>query len=150
MTRQQKILIAVGAAVVVLYTAALGNQGRSGEGDARSPGGFVQWLGGRFGGSPQVDPADLSAACLTAANRLAFKGSCTVRVAARDGGMRRVTLRPQQPVAVSARAPRGEDSVSDDVPPGEKADVAVDERGGDVTVQCGVSEECVVLLGGED
>jgi hypothetical protein len=150
MTRQQKILLAVVALIVVLFVTGVASQGRSGPGSASAGNGLVSWLGGLIGESATVEPGDISADCLEPPDRLTVTGTCTLRVAARDGGMRQLDLRTEKEVTISARAPRGTDTVTDTVAAGEAATVAVDEEGGEVVIQCGGSEPCVVTLGGEE
>ena len=149
LTREQKILIAAGLLVAVLYIGAVANGRGSGDGEAGTPvGGLVGVLAGWIGGASDADRADLAADCFEPDGRLAVKGSCTLRVASSDRDLRVVRLRAEQPVTVAARLPRSERTGTAEVAAGDETSVAVDGRGGDIRLDCPDSCTVTILSGG--
>jgi hypothetical protein len=147
MSRRQKIVVcAVLAALAVLYTGAVATGGRTGTGDAGATGnGFVRWLGRLAGEPTAVVAADLSADCL-ADTTITVRGSCPLHVAASRQDLRQLRLHARDAVTVTARAPRGDSLVRDDVAAGTDVDITVDGRGGDVTLACADTTTCVLTL----
>ena len=148
MSRRQKIaVVAVLAALALLYTGALAGGTGRGEGTAGTgPGGFVAWLGRLAGPPPAVARADLRADCL-AGTTFTVRGTCTVRVAASDHGTRQLRLHAEDAVTVRARAPQGDTVVQSELDAGAEVKVTVDGKGGDLTLDCGGADStCVVTL----
>jgi hypothetical protein len=148
MSRRQQILVcAVLGALALLYVTGVGigaGAGTGGQADLHN--GFVRWLGDRFGQPASVARHDLTADCLTGAT-LTVHGSCTLHVASAGQDVRRLRLHAQDAVTVTAKAPKREDTVRDDVAAGTDATVTVDSGGGDVVVACtGTTTTCVVTL----
>lgn len=147
MTREQKILIAAGLLVIVLYVGAVASGRGSGEGDANSPvGGLVGVIAGWLGSSADADRVELSADCFNEAGQLGVEGSCTLKVAPSERDLRVVRLRTDQPVSVTARLPQSGRTATVEVAAGDETSVAVDGDGGDIALTC----TCVltVLNGG--
>jgi hypothetical protein len=152
LTREQKILIAAGLLVAVLYIGAVANgrgsgEGSVGEGGAGAPvGGLVGVLAGWIGGASDADRAELSADCLDDTNALAVNGSCTLRVAPSERNLRVVRLRTDRPVTVTARLPRSDRAGTADVAAGDETSVAVDGRGDEIRIDCPGTDPCVVTV----
>lgn len=155
MSRRQKIIVvALAVVLVVLHTAAVANQSRTGQGGrSEREGGLVGWLGDRLAGPTAADPDDLSADCRGPGGRLVFDDSCTIEVAPGGRFPRVVPLRVDHLVEVTAPAVAGDFTVGGEVEPGETVRVAVGRGGAEIELECldsGDSDDCVVRIGGDD
>jgi hypothetical protein len=151
MSRRQRILLVVAVAIALLFVASVTNQRRTGDGDPESgPGGLVGWLGDRVGAAAGADPADLTASCEEPDGRLVFGGSCTIEVAEGGSALRLVRLLAQHSVTVTADAPAGDFTISADLEPGDRTQVAIGSDGGEIELRCHDSDDCVVTIGGDD
>ena len=147
MSRRQKIaVVAVLVLMAVLYAGAVAGGARTGQGDAGDhPGGLVGWLGRAVGQPPAAARSDLAAPCLRD-RTLTVAGHCTLRVASSDRGTRRVRLHATDPVTVESRAPKGEQTVTADVKPGDDVSVTVDGDGTDIAITCAGGDTCTLSL----
>jgi hypothetical protein len=147
LTRAQKILAAVAVLIVALFVTGVVTQdgGEVAMADPRDNA-LVRTLGDWFADPEPVDPADLSAPCLTA-GVLIVEASCVLTVAPADSDLREVELTSDQPLRLRTRAPHDDTVLDRDVPAGEPIRVAVDDQGVDITLTC---EKCSVTVGGSD
>ncbi len=147
MTRRQKVVVGtVLAVLVLLYSGAVAMGAGAGTGDQSAlHNGFVRWLGTLAGSPAPVARPDLSADCLTEAT-LTVSGSCTLHVAAADQDVRQLRLHARDAVTVTAKAPRRDATVRDDVAAGTDVTVTVDAGAGDVVIACAGTTTCVVTL----
>ncbi|GAA1406497.1 hypothetical protein ACFQZ4_06060 [Catellatospora coxensis] len=145
LTRGQKILAAVAVLIVALYVTGVAT---ADDGTMTDPtdNALVQQLGDWFGDPDPVDPADLSAPCLTD-GVLVIEAGCVLTVAPADSDLREVELRPDGPLRLLTRAPHDDTILDRDVPAGEPIRVAVDDQGVDISLTC---DKCTVTLGGSD
>jgi len=144
LTRGQKILALVGAAIIALYVTGVATQ-QDGSGDQPDPSqhALVETLGGWFGEPDRVAPHELSAPCLTG-NRLTIKNSCVVTVAPSDKDLRELRLRSEKAARLTTRAPHDDTTLEEDLDAGADLEVAVDGQGADITLTC---DECVIVVG---
>jgi hypothetical protein len=142
---QQRIVIGGLVLLALLFVLATTHRA-GGDGDLSHPGGFVGWLGHRFGGSPDADRADLSAPCLLQDKLTVKDGTCTLRVAKSGADQRNVRLRSDSDVAVQAPAPGRDTLVRSDVEAGATVSVAVGEAGADIDVICAGDRTCTLTL----
>lgn len=142
---QQRIVIAVLVVLAVLFVLATTHRA-GGAGDVRHPGGFVSWLGHRFGGTPDAARADLSAPCLRQDTLTVSDGTCTLKVARSGAGQRSVRLRTDSDVAVQAPAPGRDTLVRSDVEAGATLSVAVGGDGADIDIICAGERTCTLTL----
>jgi len=147
MTRRQIVLVGVvGAVLVILYSLAVANGGRSGQGDADSRHrGLVGWLGSVVGDPPDAARGDLSAGCLNGST-FTVDGQCVLTVARSPRGARRIRLHASDPVRVDAPAPQGAGHVTADVKAGADSAVTVDGSGARITLTCAAVRPCTVTL----
>jgi hypothetical protein len=147
MTAVQRIAVLVMAAIAVLYVLSATNRAGGGGAEAiRHPGGFVGWLGHRFGGTPDADRADLSAPCLQDTRLTVTNGTCTITVARSGEDQRNVRLHSDSDVTVQAPAPGQDTLVRSDVEAGATVSVAVGAAGSDIDVICAGDRTCVLTL----
>jgi hypothetical protein len=106
--------------------------------------GLVDFLS-NFGGAGVVPDEDVQAPCKAAPNRFEFTGSCVLTVEGGGTGLRNLILRGNRAMTVTARVPRDDFDMSDDVEPDEQVKVAIDEEGGQVTLACPALQTCIVL-----
>jgi hypothetical protein len=146
MTRKQKVLAGtVAAALIVLYCLVAAFPAGSGGGLGSAQHGIVGWLGSRIGQPPDAPPADLSSTCLRD-KTFTVAGSCVLDVAKSSRGTRRVRLRADQAVSVTAPAPQGAGTVTADVKAGADTSVTVDGSGARITLACPSANPCTVRL----
>ncbi|MET8360383.1 hypothetical protein [Micromonospora sp. NPDC005171] len=150
MSGRQKALLGVLAVLLVaLFVVAVG-VGRDDRGDPGARHGFVDRLGALGGARSAVDPATVSADCADETGRLAFSGSCVVRVAD-PGGLRTLVLRSPARFTVVAPAPGDTDlTIRDEVEPaadgtGAVAKIAVDQAT-EVGLVCPGLGGCTVVV----
>ena len=144
---QPRIVIGVLVLLAVLFVLATTHRaGGDGGADLAHPGGFVGWLGHRFGGTPDAARADLSAPCLLEDKLTVKDGTCTLTVAKSGAGQRNVRLRSDSDVAVQAPAPGQDTLVRSDVDAGATVSVAVSGDGGDIDVICAGNRTCTLTL----
>lgn len=146
MTRGQKILAAAIVLIIALYVTGVATQGGSGGDADPRENKLVTMLGGWFGEPDDVDQADLSARCL-AERTLTIEGNCVLRVRESGEDLRNVVLTAVDPVRLTTRAPHDDSVLDDDVDAGEQVKVAVDDRGGDISISCAGGKTCVVKVG---
>jgi hypothetical protein len=140
-----RIVIGVFVLLAVLFVLATTHRAGGGA-DLSHPGGFVGWLGHRFGGTPDAARAELSAPCLQQ-DRLTVKdGTCTLTVARSDTGQRNVRLHSDSDVAVQAPAPGRDTLVRSDVKADATVSVAVSGDGADIDVICAGNRTCTLTL----
>lgn len=162
--------------VLTTSLGARHGDGDAGGGGLAEPPGFVQWMGDLFGGSTRVDPADVSGDCPRASpppspaatpsaeptpsttpspsatpseqgrDRLDVVGSCVLVVAAREGGLRQLTLHALHAVRVEAPIPRGDGTAVKDLAAGDETTVSVDAGGGQITLTCRDAATCSIEL----
>ncbi|GAA3284422.1 hypothetical protein Dvina_29915 [Dactylosporangium vinaceum] len=143
---QPRIAILVLALIAVLYVLSAVNHTGGDSTALRKPGGFVGWLGHRFGGTPDAARADLSAPCLLEEKLTVKNGTCTLTVAKSTVDQRRVRLRSESDVAVQAPAPGRDTLVRSDVEAGSTVSVAVGKGGAQIDVICAGERTCVLTL----
>jgi hypothetical protein len=143
---QQRIVIGVLVAIGVLFILSSANHTAADGRTLRDPGGFVGWLGDRFGGTPDVRKADVSGECLRGDRLEVTDGTCTLRIAGSDDEQRNVRLRTDSEVAVQAPAPGRDTLVRSDVEAGATLSVAVGGDGADIDVICAGARTCVLTL----
>lgn len=146
MPTQQRIVIGALVVIAVLFVSSSVNGTGGGDRAVSRPGGFVGWLGHRFGGTPDVKRSDLSAPCLQGDRLEVTDGTCTLRVARSGDGQRNVRLHTDSDVAVQAPAPGRDTLVRSDVKAGATLSVAVDGDGADIDVICAGTRTCVLNL----
>jgi hypothetical protein len=142
---QPRIVIGVLVLLAALFVLATTHRAGGG-GDLSHPGGFVGWLGHRFGGTPDADRADLSATCLQEDKLTVKDGTCTLTVAKSGAGQRNVRLRSDSDVALQAPAPGQDTLVRSDVDAGATVSVAVSGDGADIDVICAGHRTCTLTL----
>lgn len=149
MNRNQKILAVVAALIIALYVtgASISIQGGSGD-DTSDPTQhpLVRKLGSWFGGADAVTLEEVSGPCL-ANGKLTIEGFCVVTVAPSDKDVRELHLKSDYAIHLKARAPHDEEVLEDDFDALEEFKVAVDDKGGDITLTC---DKCVVEVGGQN
>ncbi len=143
LTRGQKILAVVIVLIIALYVTGAATQNGSGPPPDPSQHGLVKALGGLFGGPPQAKLEELSAPCLSG-NTMSIKDSCVLTVTPSDEDIREVRLRPDRVVSLKTRTPRSDDVSEETLEGGSSVDVAIDDRGGEITLTC---KECTVVVG---
>jgi hypothetical protein len=93
-----------------------------------------------------VDQSELSAGCFQG-DRLKFTGDCTLTVAPSRQTMRILRLQPDRPVDLEAPAPRIDDfTIEAELKPNKEVPIAIDERGGEIELNCIGLEACTVLV----
>ncbi|GAA2396160.1 hypothetical protein [Dactylosporangium salmoneum] len=142
---QRRIMIGAFVLLALLFVLATAHR-NGGRADLSHPGGFVGWLGHRFGGTPDADRADLSAPCLVQDKLEVHDGTCTVKVAKSGTGQRNVRLHSDSAVAVQAPAPGKDTLVRSDVDAGATVSVAVSGDGADIDVICAGERTCTLTL----
>jgi hypothetical protein len=127
------------------FGGSIGNPFGGDDDDNGQNNGLVDFLS-KFGGDAGVVPDDaVQAPCKTAPSRFEFTGSCTLTVEGGGTGLRNLVLRGNRAMTVTARVPRDDFDVSDDVEPDEQVKVAIDEDGGQVRLACPALQTCIVL-----
>ena len=151
MSRRQKVILAVVAAVVaLLYVVVVLNQGRSGQGSPTGPpGGLVERLDSWLGDTAAAAPEDLTISCVRPDGALGFDGRCTVEVAPSESRLRLVRLCAADPVGITAPAPVGDFTVRAELDAGEPTRIAVGPDGAEIVLRCLADDECVVAIGTE-
>jgi hypothetical protein len=146
LTNPQRVAVLVMVLIAVLYVLSATNHTGGDSQAIAKPGGFVGWLGHRFGGTPDAERADLSAPCLLDAELKVTNGTCTLKVAESTVEQRNVRLRSDSDVAVQAPAPGRDTLVRSDVEAGATLSVAVGKAGADIDVICAGERTCVLTL----
>lgn len=152
MDSKQKSVIAVLAAVVVLFVVALAVRPGGGEGDASAIGSDRGGVFGSFGGDPAAVPADeLTGSCGRQADTIQVAGSCELRVRPSEDRMRLVRLRTNDDIEVTAPAPGDADlEIEKELEAGEEVSVAVDSGGAEIGLGCGFGQTCTLVVLGAD
>jgi hypothetical protein len=150
MTTGQKVMAGLLVLITGLFVAAVAGQDRSKPGGASAARtGAVALLHRWIGDPPRVRLAEIAAPdCPPGPGGvLTVRAHCVLRVAAGRAGTRRLTLRAQQPLTVTAPVPqRGPAQTHLDA--GTEATVAVERGGADVTVDCDTGTCAATLVGG--
>lgn len=146
-----KVGIIILVVVAVLFVGALVAGGtHDGNGSAKSDrNGVLDRLTEAAGDPASVKPEDVRADCLSEDDPtlLTFTGGCTVTVT-NDSGIKVLKLVSDQPVTISAPAPRGDSTVEADVDPGDEQSVAVGDGDTEVGIACraGINVPCNVRI----
>jgi hypothetical protein len=150
MTRSQKVLLGVLILVTALFAVAVGTSGRAGTGDADSGRtGLVALLDKWMPGGTDVARSDFSAPDCPpdATGRLTVKPRCVLTVAGHDGGTRRLKIKPQQPLTITAPVSGRTDTAKNHLDAGAEATIVLDKTGGTITLDCDDSP-CTAVLSG--
>ena len=149
MSTGQKVLCGVLVLVIAGFAAAVGLGARQGDGNADSGRtGLVRLLNDLIGGGAQVAAGDVEAPDCPpdAAGVLTVPGRCVLRVAAGKPETRRLTMRAQNPLTVTAPVARQDYAADTRLAAGDEATVAVESGGAEITVACAAATTCAVTL----
>jgi hypothetical protein len=142
-----KVGIIILVVVAALFVGALVAGGtHDGNGSAKSDrNGALDRLTEAAGDPASVKPGDLRGDCVSEDDPtlLTFTGGCVVTVT-NDSGIKVLRLVTDQPVTISAPAPRGDSTVEADVDPGDEQSVAVGDGETEVGIACraGINVPC--------
>lgn len=145
MSTGQKVAIAVLVLLTLAFVVAVVLPGRAGP-STGSADESAQVFRGLALAPAAVDRSELSADCFLG-DRLVFAGDCTLTVAPSTQSMRILRLLPDRRVDLEAPAPRIDDfTIEAELEAGKEIPIAVDDRGGEIELDCEAVGDCIVEL----
>ncbi|WP_152363087.1 hypothetical protein [Microlunatus speluncae] len=143
MSTGQKVAVAVLVLLILAFVVAVVLPGRTGTGTG-SAGDAAARFRDLVTAPAMVERSELITDCFQG-DQLVFAGACTLWVAPSTQGLRLLRLRPDQPIELEAPAPRVDDfTIEAELDPGQEISIAVDERGGEIELDCEAAGNCIV------